>query len=270
MVTHDSGPKASLDRLARILDDDDAFNGLERFIETLPDLNATLELVSQFVGAAPRIAENANQIVGTARHAFGDGDFAGHVEKARRAAATGDTLVGQLGPTLTHPETLESLRQLMESLPKLLAVMQMLEQFVQGASRFADNVNGIIATARTAGNENWIELMGNKELIGLPAKVLDLINSPSLQRLLASRVLSDGALHVMDQVASATVDAHAKTVAGDLHTTRFGAFKALGDKDVQHGLALAIELARSMGQHMRAQEHATPSAHRESTNGAGH
>lgn len=265
MISHDDHTTPD-QRLAQLLDDPAAFEGLQRFIEKLPELNATLELLTQFLASAPRIAENASDIVGTARHAFPDSDLSEHVQRLRDAASLGNTVVEELGPTLTQQQTLDAIKRLADQLPKLLDVISMIEQFIQGASRFADNVNGIITTARHANPNGGKDApFITPEMTQLPAKILEIVNSAALQRLLASRVLSDGALHVMDQVAAATVDAHARTVANDLRTTRFGAFKALSNPDVQHGLALAIELARAMGQHMRDQPHDTPSHQRETT-----
>ena len=262
MIAPDKTQQKGIERLAELLDDDQAMEGFERFVEQLPELNATLELLSSFIASAPRIAENANGIVGTAREALSENDFAEQVSRVRSAAETGGTLIDELGPSLTDPEALESLKKLLEMMPRMVAILQMSEQFIQGASRFADNVNGIVNTAREAGGWDWIKQFGDASMADLPTKILDIVNSHSLQSLLASRVLSDGALHVMDQVAAATVEAHAKTVQEKKRVSRLGAFKALGDEDVQRGLAFTIELSRCIGARIREQHAPTPTAER--------
>ncbi len=256
-------PNAAMARLSELLDDPQTLGGLEEFLHRLPELNATLELVSGFLASSSRIAENANGIVGTARKAMGGTDAYEQAEKLRDAVTRGARIAGRLGEPLSEPETLESVRSLMEMLPKLVAMLQVFEQFLANSSRFAENVNSIVTTARKAAESKWPDLLDRQGLLELPQQVHQIINSPSLRRLLDSRVLSDGALHVMDQVAAATVDAHSKTVERDTRLNRLGAFKALGDPDVQRGLAFTVELARSLGVCMREQPHATPSSARE-------
>ena len=262
MVSNDES-NAALARLSGLLEDPQTMAGLEQFMERLPELNATLELISGFLASSSRIAENANGIVGTARKAFGEVDGAGQVERLKDAVEAGTRIAEELGEPLSDPENLESMRALVEMLPKLVAILQVFEQFLTSSSRFAENVNGIITMARKAAENKWPDLLDRQGLLDLPQQVHELINSHSLKQLLASRVLSDGALHVMDQVAAATVDAHAKAVQEDLRMGRMAAFKAIGDPDVQRGLAFTVELARCLGAHIREQPHATPSAERD-------
>lgn len=262
MIEAEQSQQGVTARLAELLGDEQAFAGFERFVAQLPELNATIELLTGFLGNAPNIAENANGIIGTAREAMNGHDLGASVDRVKSAAETGGTLIDELGPSMTDPASIESLKKLLEMLPRMVAILQMAEQFIEGASRFADNVNGIVTTARHAGGWEWLGQLNDPAIAELPAKVLEIVNSHSLQNLLASRVLSDGALHVMDQVAAATVEAHAKTVAQDTRVSRFGAFKALGDEDVQRGLAFTIELGRCIGAYIREQPHATPTAER--------
>ena len=268
MVSNDE-TNAAMARLSGLIEDPETMAGLEHFMQRLPELNATLEILTGFLASSSRIADNANGIIGTAREAFGGVDAGEQVERLKGAMSTGTRIAEELGEPLSDPANLESMRQLVEMLPKLVSTMQILEQFLTSSSRFADNVNSIVMTAREAAEKHWPDLMDRQGLLDLPNQVHELITSHSLQQLLASRVLSDGALHVMDQVAAATVEAHAKSVNDDARLSRVGAFKSLGDPDVQRGLAFTVELARCLGAHIRVQPHATPSAEREAgSNGA--
>ena len=253
----------AVDRLNTLLDDPETMGGLEQFLTRLPELNATVELLSGFLANSSRLAENANGIISTARKAAGDIDAVEQGERLRGAVERGTRIAETLGETLSDPETLESMKSLVDMLPKLVAFAQILEQFLESSSRFAENVNTIVATARKAAADKWPDLLDRQGLLDLPQQVHELINSPSLRRLLGSRVLSDGALHVMDQVAAATVEAHATSVGNDARRSRIGAFKSLGDPDVQRGLAFTVALARSLGVHMREQTEATPGATRD-------
>ena len=55
----------------------------------------------------------------------------------------------------------------------------------------------------------------------------------------------------MDGVADAVINARETTMKTNARVTPFGLFKALGDPDVQRGLALTIEMAKGVGRQMR-------------------
>lgn len=260
---------AALARLKGMLDDPGTLDGLEQFVERLPELNATIELLSGFLANSSRIAENASGIVGTARKALGVTDAYEQTQSIKETVERGARIADELGGPLSEPETLQSMRTLVEMLPKLVAILQVFEQFLESSSRFAENVNTIVTTARRAAEDKWPDLLDRQGLLDLPQQVHSLINSPSLLRLLESRVLSDGALHVMDQVAAATVEAHQVAVEQDKRVSRLGAFNALGDPDVQRGLAFTLELAKSLGAHIREQPHATPTSSRDPDGASG-
>jgi uncharacterized protein YjgD (DUF1641 family) len=254
-------------RLQAMLSDPDTVAALEGAIEKLPEFTAAVGLLSSFLANSSRIAENANGIVNTAREALGanrdNGNGGGlRVEQIREWAHTGSRVAEELGDPLSDPENLRSIRELLDMLPQLVATLKMLELFMENSSRFAENINSIVTTARRAAEDRWPDLMDRQGVLTLPNKLLDVVDSPALNRVLASKVLSDGALHVMDQVADATVEAHANSVAEDKRVGRIAAFRALGDPDVQRGLAFTLELARSLGRRMGEQPHPTPSANR--------
>jgi len=236
-----------------LIDDPDTFDAIEQFVQKLLEINSTIELLVNFLASSSRMADNANGIVSTAREALGDTDLYETSERIKQAASTGTRMADEVVPTLSKPETIESIKQLMEMLPRLVEMMQLMEQFAAGLSRFAENLNSIVSTERKAAEDKWPDLLDRQGIIALPGKVLDVVNSPALRQLLESRVLSDEALNVMDQVADATVEAHSTVIEKDEKLTRFGAFKALGDPDVQRGLALTIELSRALGRRMSAQ-----------------
>jgi hypothetical protein len=167
-----------------------------------------------------------------------------------QAAGTGTRLLDEMREPLNDPETVTSLKHLLEMVPKLVAVADILEQFLAGSTRFAENLNDIVQTARDAAEKAWPEMSSRQGLLDLPGEILAVVENPALRRLLGSRVLSDDALDVMDKVADATIEAHRRSVTADLSVGRIGAFRALGDPDVQRGLGLAIELARTLGQEL--------------------
>ncbi len=250
--------REGIDRLRALLDDPETLAGIERFAEKLPEINATMELITGFLTSSSRMADNANGIVATAREAMGDTDLYEATERVKKAASTGARVAEDLGPALSDPETLESVKAIVEKLPRLVSLLQMLEQFLAGPSRFADNMNSIVSTARQAAESHWPDLLDRQGILSLPGQVLEIVSSPALRTLLASRVLSEGALHVMDQVADATVEAHQRVVSEKKRLTRFGAIKALGDPDVQRGLAMTIELSKALGRRIDSQSVPTP------------
>ena len=252
-------------RLQALLSDPETVAALEGAIERLPEFTAAVGLLSSFLASSSRIAENANGIVNTAREALGGGNGNGtglRVERIREWAHTGSRVADELQDPLSDPENLRSIRELLDMLPQLVATLKMLELFMANSSRFAENLNSIVTTARRAAEDRWPDLMDRQGILALPTKLLDVVDSPALNRVLASKVLSDGALHVMDQVADATVEAHGRSVAQDKKLGRIAAFRALGDPDVQRGLAFTVELARSLGRRIGEQPHPTPSADR--------
>ncbi len=259
MTVSNGHPSDANERLQALLADPETVTALEDALDRLPELTATIDLISGFLANSSRIAENVNGIVTTAREAASEGDPAAGIDRVKRLATTGSRVADELGDPLSDPELLRSIRDLLEMLPRLVAVLGMLEAFLQNSSRFAENVNGIVNTARRAAEDKWPDLTDRQGLLSLPQQLLDIVNRPALTRLLDSQVLSAGALHVMDQVAGATVEAHQVAVEGDRKVSAFGAFRALGDPDVQRGLAFGIELARALGREMREQPHATPS-----------
>jgi uncharacterized protein YjgD (DUF1641 family) len=252
-------------RLQALLSDPETVAALEGAIEKLPEFTAAVGLLSSFLASSSRIAENANGIVNTAREALGGANgngTAGRIDRIREWADTGSRVAEELGDPLSNPENLRSIRELLDMLPQLVATLKILELFMENSSRFAENLNSIVNTARRAAADRWPDLMDRQGVLTLPTKLLDVVDSPALNRVLESKVLSDGALHVMDQVADATVEAHANSVAEDKKVGRIAAFRALSDPDVQRGLAFTLELARSLGRRMGEQPHPTPSADR--------
>ncbi len=248
------------ERLQALLDDPENVAALEDALTRLPELTATIDLISNFLAGSSRIAENANGIINTARESMAGVDMPEQVERMKRLAATGNRVAEELGDPLSDPELMASMRELLEMLPRLVALLKVFEMFLANSSRFAENVNSIVTTARRAAEDKWPELTDRQGLLSLPQQLLDVVNSPALTRLLESQVLSDGALHVMDQVAGATVEAHAKAVDHDVKVSAWGAFKALGDPDVQRGLGFTIALSRAIGRRMKDQPHPTPSS----------
>ncbi|MEN1704387.1 MAG: DUF1641 domain-containing protein, partial [Planctomycetota bacterium] len=238
--------------IARLLEDDQVAQSLEELVGKLPELNAVLDIMRQFVTSSSRLADNANDIIRTAKDGFGNGkSLADRVGELQTAAEQGGKLAGQLGGPVTNDETIESLKSLIGMLPDLVATLKIVEQFLANSTRFAENLNAIVQTARDAKPGSFLEGLDREVLLDLPTKALELVKSPVLGRLLESRVLSVDALDVMDGIADATIAAHTNTSTNDLRVSRLGAFKALGDEDVQRGLALAIELARNIGKQAR-------------------
>lgn len=256
-ATGDDGRAA----LERLMEDPATVSSLAEFLRRLPELNAALDVLRDFVHSSSRLADNAADIVQTARTAAAaEGASMDRLESLMRAAGTGTRLLEEMAEPLDQPETVTSLRELIEMVPKLVAVLDILEQFVAGSSRFAENLNDIVLTARKAAEKTWPELESRKSLLDLPGELLQVVESPALRRLLGSRVLSDEALDVMDQVADATIEAHRESITTDARLGRFAAFKALGDPDVQRGLALTLGLARSLGRRMHAEHDVRPGA----------
>lgn len=245
--------------LERLMQDPETAASVAEFLRKLPELNAAVDVLRDFVHSSSRLADNAADIVQTARTAAAaEGASMERMESLMRAAGTGTRLLEEMAEPLGDPETVTSLRELVEMVPKLVAVLDILEQFVSGSSRFAENLNDIVLTARKAAEKAWPELGDRQSLLDLPGELLQVVESPALRRLLVSRVLSDEALDVMDQVADATIEAHRESVTADARVGRFAAFKALGDPDVQRGLALTLGLAKSLGRRMHEEHDGRP------------
>lgn len=238
-----------------MLEKPEVAQSVAEFLEKLPDINASLDVLRAFLESSTRLAENANDIVLTAREAAaknGAGENgSSRVEDLLDAANTGTRVLSELSDPLSDPETLTNLRALLEMVPKLVTAADILDQFMSSSTRFAENLNDIVVTARKAAEKSWPDLKDRQDLLGLPGEVLKVVESPALRRLLDSRVLSDDALDVMDQVAGATIDAHREAVETDAKVGRIAAFKALGDPDVQRGVALALGFAKTLGASMR-------------------
>ena len=181
MVAASNGtdPKAGLERLNQLLESPETLEGLESFAEKLPELNASIDLVSSFFQNSSRLAENTNGILKTARDAFSDTDAELQIDRLRRAAQTGGVLADEFGDTLSDPRTTESLKQLIEMLPKLVAVLTVVDQFLESSSRFAENLNDIVRTARQAAQKNWPDLLDRQDLLELPNHLLSIAKSPA-------------------------------------------------------------------------------------------
>ena len=58
-----SDQQAGIEKLRTLLDDPETLTGIEQFVSKLPELNATMELVTGFLSSSSRMADNANGIV---------------------------------------------------------------------------------------------------------------------------------------------------------------------------------------------------------------
>ncbi|MBL4697217.1 MAG: DUF1641 domain-containing protein [Phycisphaerales bacterium] len=263
-----SGDAAQSNRVSDLLTDTQNAENLQEFFQRLPELNGMIGILSAFVANGPQLAENANGIVETARESFeGGGDIHTNVERFKATATHGVKIAEELSPALADPETIKAINKLIEALPMLTDVIEMVEMFMANSSLLADNVNSIVETARESVEKVMPEHQDRQDLLGLPGQIIDIISSPALKGLLNSQVIAEGALLVMDQVATATIEAHATSVQKDTRVTRFGAIKAMGDPDVQRGMAFAFEFARCLGKKVHEQS-VESSSSEESSNGA--
>lgn len=246
---------------------------VDDLVRMLPDLAGAARLLVGFVQRSSQIAENVNGIVDTARQAAagsdgragaGLGDLAALKDRFTRALA----LVDALAPLLEKPETVASLLRVVESLPKLTAMMTLLEMFLARSSDIAENLNGVVDTFRTAINARWTNDAERARIAALPGRLMDTIESEALHRLLDSFVLSTEGLDVLDRLlrsgaftpqaldlvgrlANVTVEAERGVRSRDARVGPWGMLKAMSNPDVQRGMAQAIEVARLFGQHSR-------------------
>ena len=249
-----SSDNSQSDLVVELLNDEKVAENLQEFLQKLPELNSMISIVSSFVANGPQLAENASGIVETARESFeGCGDIHTNVERFKETAAHGVKIAEELSPALADPETIKAINKLIEALPMLTDVIAMVEMFMANSSLLADNVNSIVETARESVEKVMPDQKDRQDLLSLPGQIIDIISSPALKGLLNSQVIAEGALLVMDQVASATIEAHATSVQKDGRVTRFGALKAMGDPDVQRGMAFAFEFARCLGKKVHKQ-----------------
>lgn len=264
------GAERSVDSAVRTrLADPTVAEAIDNLLRMSPDLAGAASLLIGFVQRSSQIAENVNGIVDTARQASSGPDgragagLAELVAKKDRLLRLVE-LAERLEPVLSNPETLRSLTTLVESLPKITAMLRLVELFIGRSSDMAENFNGVVDTFRTAINKRWTNEAERDRIARLPGRLMDTIESESLQRLLESFMLSPEGLDVLDRLlrsgafrpealsligraSAAAVEAEKSVRNTGARVGPLGMLKALNDPDVQRGLAHAVELARLYG-----------------------
>lgn len=262
-TTQDAGAHAAPDstgtfeRLTSQLADPATARAVSDLLTMAPDLAAAARMLMAFVQRSSQIAENVNGIVETARQSAGvaEGGSRSTLEKlehVKEQVARGGRLFDEVAPILEDEQTLASLRELTAALPKLLAFAKLFELFIGRSSVIAENLNGVVDTFRQALNARWTSNEDRARIAKIPGQLMETVESPALHRLLASRVLSEEALGVMNRVAGCVIEGDQRAQEMDTQIGPLGLLKALRDPDVQRGVGEAIEIARAFGR-MRAE-----------------
>ena len=238
--------------LAERLNDPATARAVHELLDVAPDLAGAAKLFVAFVRRSSDIAENVNGMVETARNAAGGTGasavgLGAEVNRIRDQLRRGSELFENVEPILNADETQTALREIVAALPKLMAIAKIVEQFVGRSSDIAENVNGIVDTFRAALDQRWPTGAERAQIAEVPGRLMETVVSPSLHRLLQSRLLSAEAITVMDRVAACVVEGNERARVTDARVGLMGLMGALRDPGVQRGLGTALEIARAFG-----------------------
>ncbi len=144
------------------------------------------------------------------------------------------------------------------SLVTLLDNAELLSTLVLGLSGVMERGDFIMDSLAESVNE--VKAAGSPlpEGVSLP-KLADLVMvsqeiagaGPVLRSVLSSPMVRHETVDLLGLVSEAATEGAARAQSGDVKVSTFGAVKALRDDDVQRGLGLVIEIARSLGQRLR-------------------
>jgi hypothetical protein len=240
-----------------------AVAGLSRLAARADEIVALLDIVGSGIARGPEIADNINGLVQIARDAAGpQGERiadAGAALTRLRALVESDSFKA-LEAALQDPRTGTSIVALLDRSSDLLALVDILDKFVQRGPEFADNVNSFVATARGAklplNVAEFLTALGKLDYVGLISltnTLYPLLSSPQVQTLLTrTEILSEGTLSLVNAAATTALEAQKAETQSGAQTGAFGAFMGLGDPDVQRTVAFALDFAKRFGAALRA------------------
>lgn len=155
---------------------------------------------------------------------------------------------------LTRPETIDALRQSIETLREVPAMVATVADTVDGAiSRLAEQ--GIDVDERLQIVARVAERLTAPEALAAVRELLGHVGA--IQRLLESGIFAPGAVEVVDRAAGALAD---MDMTGVRPVGAFGAIKAMRDPCIQRSLGALVEFGRRFGRtvHTRANTDCKP------------
>lgn len=169
------------------------------------------------------------------------------------ATAVGTAPIDAVTERLNDPAVAASLVNLLDHVELLSTLVTGLNGFVERGDTIIESLAAGVAEVRGAQQPGaGVDVSGAldsaKTLMGGLNDSL-----PHLNRLFASGLINDELLAVLSLVADAAVEGSANArQKGTTVNGVFGALRSLKDPDVQHGLGLLVEVARSLGTRLRA------------------
>lgn len=153
---------------------------------------------------------------------------------------------------LNDPDVAASILTLLDSAELLSVLTTGLSEFLARGDTIIDSVAGSVrelqgATPDAATATRFRETAG--ELRSLAGHLTDA--TPSINKLLASGMLSPQMIDLLTMVSESAVEGATQAAAHDTTVRGVrGTLKALKDPDVQRGMGLLVEIAKSLGRRM--------------------
>ncbi len=238
------------------LEQPDTLAALHMLLDQLPELVTFTRMAAAFLQRGPELAENANDMIQLARTAADQNgqtllpklDWEQLRDKAQRTAE----VLNALQEPLTDPETVNSLHTLIEHLPNLAQFVVAVDQLLRRGPEISDNLSDLFELFLRSGQGRDASGVTLRELA---SRLAEIAGSEQLKAILRSKALSPEAVGVVDEVASAMIEARDHVRREDIRVGAWGVLKAAGDPEVQRGLGFLIEIARNLGRTHHA-EHA--------------
>ncbi len=237
--------------------------GLKRLAARADEIVALVDIIGAGLARGPEFADNVNGLVQLARNAAGPqgeriAELTGAVARLR-ALVESDSFK-TLEAALQDPATGASLVKLLDRSGDLVALVDILDRFVQRGPEFADNVNSLVGVARgikiPLDVPAFLEALGKLDyvgLIGLTNTLYPILASPQVQTLLTrTEILSEDTLALVNAAAHSALEAQLEESKTDAKRGAFGALMGLGDPDVQRTVAFALGVAKRFGATLRA------------------
>jgi uncharacterized protein YjgD (DUF1641 family) len=240
-----------------------AIEGLTRLAARSEEIVALLDIVGSGIARGPEIADNVNGLVQIARDAAGpQGERVAELGAAlnRLRDLVGSASFKALETALRDPRTGASIVNLLDRSADLLALVDILDKFVQRGPEFADNVNKLVGVARgftlPLNVAEFLTALGKLDYVGLISltnTLYPLLASPQVQTLLTrTEILSEGTLALVNAAATTALEAQVAESKSDAKAGAFGALRGMSDPDVQRTIAFALEFAKRFGATLRA------------------
>lgn len=149
---------------------------------------------------------------------------------------------------LDDPTVAASLVTLLDNAELLSTLVLGLSGFVERGDFIMDAVADGVKELKTAGG-GQLPIPNMSELGAVTHQLSEA--APVLTSLLESSIVSEEAIGLLSLISSAATEGAERARAADTQVGALGLAKALRDDDVQRGVGLIIEVARSLGQKLQ-------------------